>query len=268
VSDTERIATGGVDAADERQQVASPAVAHAVRIMEYLARSTSEARLSQIARDVGLSKSSCLNILTTLVSMSMLTRDGDAPRYRLGPKLLELARGAQRGTSQRAVIAEELEPLLEQARANCIIYQRLAQNDGFVIIDKIEPRLSDGENPPSPSVGKVYSLFSPALGGAYLATLTDEEIADLVVASGRPVDEYYFLDRIEYIRKVGFAWSEGDYEGVRAITTVLPNSDPQLIICLVANQFSNVPSNIETWGKELVVSTQRIAEKLRSQRRS
>jgi DNA-binding IclR family transcriptional regulator len=172
----------------EAPPVASPAVAHAVRIMEYLARSRSDASLSQIARDVGLSKSSCLNILSTLVSTSMLTREGASPRYRLGPRLLELARAAQRGTSRRALIARELEPLLEQAKATCMILQRLARNDGFVVIDKIEPRFAAGERPPSPSVGKVYSLFTPAVGGAYLATLTDDEIADLVVQSGRPVE--------------------------------------------------------------------------------
>jgi DNA-binding IclR family transcriptional regulator len=229
--------------------------------MEYLARSQSEASLSQIARALELSKSSCLNILTTLVSTSMLTRTGATPRYRLGPRLLELARAAQRKSSKRAAIAQELEPLLEQAKANCVIYQRLARNDGFVVIDKIEPRHTGGERPPSPTVGKVFPLFSPALGGAYLATLSDEEIAELVIESGRPVEEYYFLDRLPVIRELGFAWSEGDYEdGVKAVAVVFPNTDPELLVCLVANKYSLVPSNIEMWGKELVAIVERIAQ--------
>jgi hypothetical protein len=63
------------------------------------------------------------------------------------------------------------------------------------------------------------------------------------------------------MREMGFAWSEDDYaEGVKAVGIVLPNSDPQLVICLVANQYSLVPSNIEAWGKELVAIGRRISE--------
>jgi DNA-binding IclR family transcriptional regulator len=255
-------------ALDRAVSAPSPAVAHAVRIMEYLARSKTEASLSQIARDLGLSKSSCLNILTSLVSTSMLTRDGVGPRYRLGPKLLELARAAQRSTSKRSLIRSEIGPLLEESRVICLIVQQLARNDGFVVIDKIEPRsLTANERPPSPTVGNVYPLFSPAYGGAYLATLADEEIAELVIESGHPVEEYYFLDRLPRIRELGFAWSDHDYHGyedVKAVAIMLPNSDPQLLICLVANQYSAVPSSIETWGEELVAAGHRIARAMTS----
>lgn len=243
-----------------KERPPSPAAHHAVSILEYLAHQRAEASLSEIARDLSISKSSCLNILTTLVASSMIIKTGDAPRYRLGPRLVELGRAAQRSTSHRSVIQRELDPLMTKARAACLIAQRLARNDGFVVIDRLLPRVPEGEEPPPVAVGKVYPLFGPALGGAYLATLGDDEIAALVQETGHSVHEYRILDRLPEIRRKGFAWSAGEYlEGVNALAVALPGSEPQLIICLVANRDHLRDEHIDGFGAELVVAAGRIA---------
>lgn len=238
----------------------SPAAQHAVSILEYLAHQRAEASLSEIAKDLSISKSSCLNILTTLVASSMIIKTGDVPRYRLGPRLIELGRAAQRNTSYRSAVQRELDPLMTKTRSACLIAQRLVRNDGFVVIDRLLPRVPEGEEPPPVAVGKVYPLFGPALGGAYLATLRDDEIAALVQETGHSVHEYRVLDRLPEIRRKGFAWSTGEYlEGVNALAVVLPGSEPQLIICLVAKRDYLRDEAIDTYGTELIAAAGRIA---------
>lgn len=242
------------------ERLPSPAVNHAVSILEYLAHLRAEASLSEIARDLSISKSSCLNILTTLIASSMITKTGAVPRYRLGPRLIELGRAAQRSTSYRSSIQRELDPLLAKTRSACLIAQHLVRNDGFVVIDRLLPRVPEGEEPPPVAVGKVYPLFGPALGGAYLATLRDDEIATLVQETGHSVRDYRILDRLPEIRRKGFAWSTGEYlEGVNALAVVLPGSEPQLLICLVANRDHLRDEHIDRWGAELVAAAERIA---------
>jgi DNA-binding IclR family transcriptional regulator len=239
----------------------SPAVSHAVGILEYLAHTRPEASLTEIATDLSISKSSCLNILSTLISSSMLTRTGNPPRYRLGPRLIELGRAAQRNSSYRFYVQRELDSLLAKAKATCIIAQRLAGNDGFVVIDRMAPRLLDGEQTPPAAVGKVYPPFSPALGGAYLATLSGLEIAELVQVSSHSAHEYRILNRLPEIREKGFAWSIGEYlEDVNAIAVILPGSEPQLIICLVASSKNLRADQIDRWGAEMVAAVGRIAD--------
>jgi DNA-binding IclR family transcriptional regulator len=240
----------------------SPAVHHAVSILEYLAHRRAEASLSEIARDLSISKSSCLNILTTLVASSMITRTGAAaaPRYRLGPRLIKLGRAAQRSTSHRSAIQRELDPLMAKTRSACLIAQRLVNNDGFVVIDRLLPRVPEGQEPPPVAVGKVNPLFGPALGGAYLATLGDDEIAALVQETGHSIHAYRIIDRLPEIRRKGFAWSAGEYlEGVNAIAVMLPGSEPPLIVCLVAYRDHLRDEAIDAWGAELVAAAGRIA---------
>jgi DNA-binding IclR family transcriptional regulator len=243
------------------EQLPSPGVSNAVSILTYLAHTRPEASLSEVAKDLSISKSSCLNILTTLIASSMITRVGSPPRYRLGPRLIELGRAAQRNTSYRSHVQRELDPLLTKARAACIIAQRLAGDGGFVVIDRLLPRVPEGEEPPAVAVGKVYSPFGPALGGAYLATLDDHEIAQLVQEAGHSVSDYRILARLPAIREKGFSWSLGEYlEDVNAIAVALPRSDPQLIICLVGNREHLRDEYIDPWGAELVAAAARIAD--------
>jgi DNA-binding IclR family transcriptional regulator len=242
------------------ERLPSPAAHHAVSILEYLAHQRAEASLSEIARDLSISKSSCLNILTTLVASSMITKTGAVPRYRLGPRLIELGRAAQRSTSHRSAFQRELDPLMTKTRSACLVAQRLVSNDGFVCIDRLLPRVPEGEEPPTIAVGKVYPLFGPALGGAYLATLGDDQIAALVQETGRSVHEYRILDRLPEIRRKGFAWSVGEYlADVNALAVALPGSEPQLIICLVAHRDHLRDEHIDAFGAELVAAVGRIA---------
>jgi len=67
-----------------------------VRILDFLAgRPEERFGLSDLARRLGLSKPTCLGIVTSLTDAGYLVRDPGDKTYRLGPSLITLGHKAQ-----------------------------------------------------------------------------------------------------------------------------------------------------------------------------
>jgi hypothetical protein len=72
----------------------SPAVSQAARILRCLSTAPAPLGVSAVARELGLSPSSCFNILRTLVAEGLLAFDPVAKTYSLGLGLVEIASSA------------------------------------------------------------------------------------------------------------------------------------------------------------------------------
>ena len=67
--------------------------------------------VSELARRLGLSKPTCLGIVTTLADAGYLVRDGADKTYRLGPSLITLGHTAQESMRVSPAAREELRRL-------------------------------------------------------------------------------------------------------------------------------------------------------------
>jgi DNA-binding IclR family transcriptional regulator len=75
---------------------ASPPTGRVVAILDFLARHPHDRfGVSELARRLGLSKPTCLGIVTTLTESDYLVRDSQDKTYRLGPALISLGHAAQ-----------------------------------------------------------------------------------------------------------------------------------------------------------------------------
>ncbi len=70
----------------------SPAVVTAFRLLDLLIQRPSGARLSDLARDLGLPKSSALRILATMCQIGVVRRDESTGNYQTGTRLLDYAK--------------------------------------------------------------------------------------------------------------------------------------------------------------------------------
>jgi DNA-binding IclR family transcriptional regulator len=141
---------------------ASPPTARVVAILDFLSRHSQERfGLSELTRRVGLSKPTCLGILTTLTESGYLVCEtGDNSRdktYRLGPALISLGQMAQESMRVNPVARAELRAL--SAAFDTSAGLTAVVDDRITVLELVGPPGRD----PGVRVGQSYP-FAPPVG--------------------------------------------------------------------------------------------------------
>jgi DNA-binding IclR family transcriptional regulator len=146
---------------------ASPPTDRVVRILDYLAgRPTERFGVSELARRVGLSKPTCLGIVTALADAGYLVRDAEDKTYRLGPSLITLGHKAQESMRVSPAARQELGRL--SARFGVTAALSGVLDDRITLLDLVAPAGAR----PGVEVGQSYP-FAPPVGLMFV--LWDEE---------------------------------------------------------------------------------------------
>ena len=129
--------------------------------------STGELGVSELARRLGVAKSTTHRVLTTLISSGLIEQNPETGQYRLGLHLLELGQL----TKRRLRLRRAALPLLEQLRQRTghtvhlavpegpdVVYvERLVSMTGVQLFADLPHRLPDH----CTSAGKVIAAFNP-----------------------------------------------------------------------------------------------------------
>ena len=98
----------------------SPPTQRVVTLLDYFAaRPERRVGLSELARDLEMSKPTCLGIVSTLVDSAYLTCDAATKTYRLGPGLVRVGRSAQAESPAVAAAERRLAALSTEFRTSC-----------------------------------------------------------------------------------------------------------------------------------------------------
>lgn len=174
--------SSGAAVADDDNVKLVGSVVQAVMIMRRLARAGEPAGAAAIARDTGISVSTCFNILRTLAKERLVDFDPEAKTYRIGMGTLEFSIPLL-GLNQAEIVRPELRRLAETSRSLICLWQ-VTENDRIVLVDRIS------------SLTTVRIDVRP---GARLPML--------VGAVGRCVAAHIRLDRAELERRfAGLRW--------------------------------------------------------------
>ena len=137
---------------------ASPPTARVVAILDFLARHPHDRfGLSELARRVGLSKPTCLGILTTLTESGYLSRDPQDKTYGLGPALIALGHTAQESMRVSPGARDALRTLAETYSATAALSGVV--DDRITLLELVSPPGS----PTTVEVGQSYP-FAPPVG--------------------------------------------------------------------------------------------------------
>ncbi|WAL63737.1 helix-turn-helix domain-containing protein [Amycolatopsis cynarae] len=129
-----------------------------VRLLDFLAaRPGQRFGLSELARELDLSKPTCLGILTELVAGGYLVRDPRTVTYGLGPALVAAGRAAREGFAVSEIARRHLEGLSARYRTTCTA--------SAVVGEQI--LLLEGTGPAPVKVGQAYP-FAPPVGLMYV----------------------------------------------------------------------------------------------------
>jgi DNA-binding IclR family transcriptional regulator len=145
-------------------------VRRAIRILEAF-RDGSSYTVTELARALGLPKSSVYELVSTLVSEGLLAKEDPTSRYRLGLRLVELARAA----NQHLEVRQVARPLIEKLRdeLNETVQLTILDGEEILYVDGCE---SSRQLRTFYQFGDRAPLHCTALGKAILANLPTDEI--------------------------------------------------------------------------------------------
>ncbi|WP_422744521.1 IclR family transcriptional regulator [Mycobacterium sp. WMMD1722] len=183
----------------------SPPTARVIALLEFLSRNPHDRfGLSDLARRNGLSKPTCLGIVTTLAEAGYLLRDPQDKTYRLGPALIALGHTAQESMRVDPAAREELRRLSGAFGTTAALSAVI--DDRITLLELVGPAGTDvgvrvGESYPfAPPVGLMFVLWDDEALRTWLAKeptialRTESEHLDRVVAHCRSAG--YLVERL------------------------------------------------------------------------
>jgi DNA-binding IclR family transcriptional regulator len=183
----------------------SPPTERVVAVLDFLSRHPRDRfGLSDLARRLGLSKPTCLGILTTLAGAGYLVRDGQDKTYRLGPALISLGHTAQESMRVNPAAREELRRLSSIYGTTAAL--SAVVDDRITLLELVGPAGADvgvhvGQSYPfAPPVGLMFVLWDDEALRDWLAReptiplRTDGDRLDRVIEECRAAG--YLVERL------------------------------------------------------------------------
>lgn len=245
-----------------------PAVARAAGILRALA-GRREASLTDLARTVGIYKSTAHGILGTLSAFDLVERDPTTRRYRLGSALVALGRAAQDPHDLGILARPHLVHLSRLSGETVALH--IADGEGSVIVaseesaQRLKVSAPPGFRMPphAGAVAKVLEAFDPA---------PRPRPAALPAFTGRSITDADRWEReLEKVRRAGFALDDMEFQdGIRAVSVPAPIGRPGRRELIAAYSIIAVASRVSIgtlrgWVPALLASARGLAD---AQRRS
>ncbi|HEU5343356.1 MAG TPA: IclR family transcriptional regulator [Ktedonobacterales bacterium] len=194
-----------------------PSVALAAQALKLLSRHKyKSSSLTEIARKLGASPTTCLRVLRTLEREDFVHYDHETRRYSLGPYLIPLGDRAAELNDAVARATAEIGRIAAQTGMTTALVQRW--DDRPVYIAAAQPPTEDARfSRLSISIGQATPLTAGAHGRCFLAYDDESEWQRHIAAGLRPMtpatitDPVRFADILRDVRRQGYAVSDGEF---------------------------------------------------------
>ncbi len=229
------------------------AVVHALRILRCLSATTAPIGVAVVARDTGISPSTCFNILRTLSRAGFATFRTNDKTYTLGIGVAELATGLV-GISH----AELLRPELERLALNyemLVVLWRVTDDNHLVLLDRA---FSETAVRVEMRVGLRLPALVGAVGRCVAAAfdLPEPELRRrfaMLRWQDPPTFEAYLAD-VNSAKQTGWALDDGNlYRGLQTVAAIVSDraGQPRFGVSgiTIAGQHTN--DLLERLGKDL-----------------
>jgi IclR family acetate operon transcriptional repressor len=225
-------------------------VDRAAALLLALGESQGEAGVTELARRLGLHKSTASRLLATLEKRGLVEQDDESGKYRLGLVVIRLAEQAERTLDLRSLGMPELERLARTSHETT----GLGVLDGDNLLTVAQ---ADGPNLIAVGdwTGRSIPLHCGAGGKVLLAALAEREVLGVVRRGLRAytdrtlVELEPLLEELARIRRRGYATAFGEYDpGLNAVAA--PVHDAR----------GNVVAAVYVWGPAFRVTPLRVPE--------
>ena len=212
--------------ADKPTGYQAPAVHKAFHLLRSVAGSRRPLGLTDLAQQLGYSKSTTHGLVHALLREGALVQGPDGRKLHLGPTVIDLAFSGWNSIK----IVESVQPVIDALRDQ--IKETLVL--GALICNRILIVAAAESADPlkiSASPGTVLPLFAGAAGKVFLATKPPGVAQQLIWENGLPAhtprsitDEKKYLAVLDVVRSNGYSVDDEEYlTGVRAVAIALHN---------------------------------------------
>ncbi len=203
----------------EKRYIA-PSVKKAFEILRVVSQSRRGMRVSELARELKMAKSTVHGIASALEELGALLRAPLTKKYKIGPTLLELGKVAFSQIDVKDLARPSMEDLMERTEES--VFLGVLNGDRITILDIVESRKELKITSPR---GTAISIFAGATGKVFLASMEEERAIEIIRAKELPSftkntisDPEKYLEEIRRVRQAGYATDDEEYIlGVRAV---------------------------------------------------
>lgn len=244
---------------EEKHEPRVGSISQALAILRHLSTAQAPEGVTSIARALGISPSSCFNILKTLTAEQYIDFDSHTKRYTLGWAPVVLARRALDPEGALTSLLPEMEALSSRYRVACSLGR--VTGDRTMLIGYSE---SEAATRIHLRVGHRVPLLAGASGRciAALRNLSKAEIekAFKTIQWENPLTLSEYMAQVEFAKTHGWAIdSNYSFRGVTTIATAIPNAAGDARYMLHCTMFSGQypHETITAIGQDLVALAKR-----------
>ena len=199
---------------DKIKQPYGTVLIKASHILDFLSNCDEPQALNTIAKETGLTNSTALKILDTLLLIGYVQKNPELKKFSLGLSIIKYANKSMNSLDIKKIAQPHLEEL--QRVTNETVHLGIQDKDNIIYITKIESK-----NPIClySKVGNSIPMYCSAMGKAILADLSDEEIKNYLdcnplikLTDNTIITKYDFMKEISKVRKMGYASDNGEHE--------------------------------------------------------
>lgn len=241
-------------------------VANAMRLVKAFSDDNFEIGVSDLAKRLGLAKSTVHRLASTLVRERFLERSAGDGKYRPGLLLFELGSLVRR----KMDVSAEARPMLKslQDRTGETVHLAVLDDHSVLYINRIESRRAIRMGF---GLGVRAPLHCTAPGKALLAFQPEEFIAE-TIARGLPrrtpgtiTHPQAFRQELAVIRARGYALEDEEIEaGLRSIATVVRNDTGRVIASIgIAGPAHRLTKRVLlSYARDLVAAAEAVSQRL------
>jgi IclR family KDG regulon transcriptional repressor len=236
-------------------------------VLERLAESDQPRGVTELSRQMNLTKSNVQRLLGTLVELGYAHKDASTGRYGATLRMWEFGYKALSRDRVRLAAAPHLRSLYEQCGET--VFLCVGDGEDVIYVDKIE---GNDPNRAFCMIGMRLPALRTAAGRAILA-FQDESVIEAAITSARSADPDWMTEdtrtdlqqRLVQARTEGYAVSLGEFRsGINSLAAPIWSSDGKPIASVVVNGSSErLPSpELIRIGPTVVGAAARVSEAL------
>jgi len=186
-------------------------VDRAASLLIALGEAEGEAGVTELARRLGLHKSTASRLLATLQKRGLVEQDDDSGKYRLGLEVVRLGGHAEETLDLRSIAMPQLEGLARLVKETTTL--EVLEDDAALVV-----AYSDASGNGRDRSGRSLPLHATAPGKVLLANQAEREVIRLSKVGFTPYTSHtivrvdLLLEELARGRKRGFATAFGEFE--------------------------------------------------------